>query len=227
MTVTIYDQLEQGTPEWFEARCGILTASVIGKLITPALKTAKNETSRGITYTLAAERITGHVDHIHPNFDMMRGTEDEPYARDAYAEHHAPVQEVGFVKREGDGYTLGFSPDGFVEHDGLIEIKSRRPKAHIQTILDGVPPAENMAQIQAGLLVTGRSWLDYVSFSQGLPLFVCRVAPDQVWFDVIEDAARAFEQNVTATIAEYRTLTAGLPVMERRPEMGDFIDISI
>lgn len=224
MTTTIYNDIEQHSDEWYAARCGVLTASVVGKLITPTLKTANNDTSRGITYTLAAERITGHVDHVHPSFDMMRGTEDEPYARDAYAEHHAPVQEVGFVKYEGDGYTLGFSPDGFVEHDGLIEIKSRRPKAHIQTILDGVPPAENMAQIQAGLLVTGRSWLDYVSFSQGLPLFVCRVAPDQVWFDVIEAAARAFEQNVTEVITEYTTLTAGLPVMERRP---DFEDIRI
>lgn len=221
MTVTIYDQLEQHTDEWYAARCGILTASVIGKLITPALKTANNDTSRGITYTLAAERITGHVDHMRPSFDMIRGTEDEPYARDAYAEHHAPVQEVGFVKLEGDGYTLGFSPDGFVEHDGLIEIKSRNAKAHIKTILDGVPPAENMAQIQAGLLVTGRSWLDYVSFSQGLPLWVCRVAPDPVWFDALEAAARDFEHNVEATITDYTNRTTGLPVMERRPDLDE------
>lgn len=221
MTVTIYDELEQHTDEWYQARCGILTASVIGKLLTPTLKTANNDTSRGIILTLAAERITGHVDHIHPSFDMMRGTEDEPYARDAYAEHHAPVTEVGFIKLEGDGYTLGYSPDGLVEHDGLIEIKSRRPKAHIQTILDGVPPAENMAQLQAALLVTGRAWIDYVSYAQGLPLWVCRVTRDPVWFDALEAAARTFEQNVTNTITEYTTRTAGLPVMERRPDLQE------
>ena len=34
MALTIYDQLEQGTPEWLEARAGILTASTIGQLIT-------------------------------------------------------------------------------------------------------------------------------------------------------------------------------------------------
>ena len=78
MSITIYDHLEQHTDEWFEARRGILTASVIGKLITPTLKTAANDTSRGLTLTLAAERITGHVEHVYPSFDMMRGTEDEP-----------------------------------------------------------------------------------------------------------------------------------------------------
>lgn len=219
MSITIYDQIEQHSDEWYAARCGILTASVIGKLITPTLKTANNDTSRGITYTLAAERITGHVDHVHPSFDMMRGTEDEPYARDAYTEHHAPVVEVGFIRRDEDGYSLGYSPDGLVGDDGLIEIKSRNPKAHIKTILDGVPPAENIAQLQTALLVTGRAWIDYVSFAQGFPLWVCRVAPDAVWFDALEAAARDFEQNVTQTITEYTTLTAGLPVMERRPDL--------
>lgn len=221
MSITIYDHIEQHSDEWYAARCGILTASVIGKLITPTLKTANNDTSRGITYTLAAERITGHVDHVHPSFDMMRGTEDEPYARDAYAEHHAPVVEVGFIRRDEDGYSLGYSPDGLVGDDGLIEIKSRNPKAHIKTILDGVPPAENIAQLQTALLVTGRAWIDYISYAQGLPLWTSRYYPDPVWFDALEQAARDFEMNVTTILTDYKILTAGLPVMDRRPNFEE------
>src|SRR5699024_8784841 len=34
VTLTIYDELEQGSTEWLEARAGILTASTIGQLIT-------------------------------------------------------------------------------------------------------------------------------------------------------------------------------------------------
>jgi hypothetical protein len=219
MTITIYDQLEQHTDEWYEARRGIITASVIGKLITPTLKTANNDTSRGIVYTLAAERITGHVEHIHPSFDMMRGTDDEPYARDAYAEHHAPVEEVGFIRLDGDGYSIGYSPDGLVGDDGLIEIKSRNPKAHIKTILDGAPPAENMAQLQTGLLVTGRAWIDYVSFCQGMPLYVTRVTPHSAWQAAIKEAACDFEENVREVLSEYHALTTGLTVMERRPDL--------
>jgi hypothetical protein len=34
MTLTTYTELEQGTDEWLAARCGIVTASVVGQLIT-------------------------------------------------------------------------------------------------------------------------------------------------------------------------------------------------
>jgi hypothetical protein len=39
-------------------------------------------------------------------------------------------------------------------------------------------PAENMAQLQAGLLVSGREWIDYISYCGGMPLWVKRVEPD-------------------------------------------------
>ena len=49
---------------WLEARCGIVTAPMIGNLITPTLKVANNETSHGIIETLLAERLTGREDAI-------------------------------------------------------------------------------------------------------------------------------------------------------------------
>ena len=91
MSLEIFTELEQGSDAWLAARCGLLTASTIGKLITPKLQVADNETSRGLIETLVAERLTGHIDPIYPNADMQRGTMDEPYARDLYAEQYAPV----------------------------------------------------------------------------------------------------------------------------------------
>lgn len=221
MTLHIYKELEQGSDAWLQARCGIITASVIGKLITPTLKVADNDTSRGTTLTLAAERITGHVEYVHPTFDMSRGTEDEPIARDLYAEHYAPVDEVGFMRRDFGGYTIGYSPDGVVGADGLIEIKSRKPHVHIKTILSGKPPAENMAQLQTGLLVSERSWIDYVSFSAGLPLWKTRIHPDDAWFGAIHAAAEQFETNVADIISRYQDETNGLPPTERRIEISE------
>jgi len=218
MTVTIWDGLEQHSDEWYEARCGVLTASQIGKLITSTLKVADNETSRGLVLTLAAERITRHVEHIYPSFDMQRGTDDEPIARDVYAENIAPVTEVGFITREVGGVVVGYSPDGLVGETGLIEIKSRKAKEHLKTILSGKPPAENMAQLMCGLWVTGREWIDYCSFSGGHPFWTVRVYPDAAWFEAIESAAATFEADVLETIATYTKVTAGLPMTERRPE---------
>lgn len=219
MTLTIHTELEQGSDEWLAARCGIITASVIGKLITPStLKPANNDTSRGVLHTLAAERITGHVEYVHPSFDMIRGTEDEPFARAVYAEHYAPVEEVGFMTLETEQYKIGYSPDGLVGEDGLIEIKSRKPHSHLATILSGRPPAYNMAQMQTGMFVSGREWCDYVSFSAGLPLWVKRVRWDADWFEAITNTAVAFETNVAQIVATYEAETAGLPMTERRPE---------
>lgn len=221
VSLTVHAELEQGSPEWLAARCGILTASVIGKLITPTLKVADNDTSRGLILTLAAERITGHVEYVHPSFDMQRGTEDEPYARDVYAASFAPVAEVGFVVREEPGLRLGYSPDGLVGDDGLIEIKSRKPKEQLKAFLGGKVPTENLAQLHAGLWVTGRKWIDYVSYSQGLPLFVTRVHPDKAWEDVIAAAVIAFENNVADIVNDYEAATAGLPLTERRASIEE------
>lgn len=219
MTLHTYDRLEQGTPEWHDVRRGIVTASVVGKLLTPTLKVASNDESRGLTATLAAERISGYTDPTYMNADMFRGVEEEPIARDLYSKHCQQATEVGFMVREEDDWTLGFSPDGLVGEVGLIEIKSRRQKKHLQTILaDGVPP-ENMAQLQAGLLVSGRKWIDYVSFCSGLPLYVRRVYPDPKWFDAITAAAQTFEQNVVQMVADYRAATQGMPATERIIEL--------
>lgn len=216
MTLKIYEDLEQGTPEWLAARCGIVTASVMGQLITPStVKVAKNDYSRGLTATLVAERITGHVEPMQVSQAMMRGTLDEPYARDAYSEHHAPATEIGFMVHDFGKYRIGYSPDGLVGDDGLIEIKSRAQKKHLQTILADEVPLENMAQIQTGLLVSGRKWLDYVSFCSGMPLWTKRVYPNITWFTAINNAVLAFEENAAEMLATYAAATENLPTTER------------
>ncbi|NUR81634.1 MAG: hypothetical protein HOQ21_14465 [Dermatophilaceae bacterium] len=215
MTLHVLNDLVQGTEEWHDARRGIVTASVVGKLITPTLKVADNDTSRGIVRTLAAERIAGWTDPTPMSDDMWRGVTSEPIARDLYSEHHSPATEVGFMRRDEDGWTLGYSPDGLVGDDGLIEIKAPRAKTHIGTILADRVPAHYMAQCQAGLLVSGRSWLDFVSYCGGLPLWVKRVHPDTAWFAALEAACRHFEQAVADITTTYATAVEGLPLTER------------
>lgn len=265
MTLRILENLEQGSPEWHDQRRGMVTASVVGSLLSvgkpgaigydctkcPAkatfpcvglrdgkpLKTlhperaavakeneataplvievANNETSRSLTKLLVAERLTGFTEDIFTSADMERGRMDEPVARDLYSEHYAPVVEVGFMVRQEDGWTLGYSPDGLVGDDGLIEVKSRRQKNHLATVLADKVPAENMAQTQAGLLVSGRAWVDYVSYCGGMPLWTKRVFPDQRWFDAIIQAVRTFESAAEDMANTYLSRVEGLPETER------------
>ena len=212
--------LEQGSEDWHAQRRGIVTASVVGQLVTTkTLKPASNDVSRGLTRLLVAERITGWTDPMYVSDDMLRGIEDEPKARDKYSEHYAPVTEIGFMIREDNDVKIGYSPDGLVGDDGLIEVKSRRQKKHLETILAEEPPAENLAQMQCGLLVSGREWCDYISYCGGMPLWVKRVFPDQRWFDAILAAVDAFEENAAEMIRLYDERTVGLPMTERTVEM--------
>lgn len=221
MTIILHPDITQGSDEWLAARCGLVTASIVGRLLTPTLKVADNDVSRGVTWALVAERLTGHVEPVPMSSAMWRGVEEEPLARAAYIEHHAPVTEVGFIVREFDGYQIGFSPDGLVGDDGLIEVKSRAQKTQVQTILeDRIPPA-NLAQLQCGLLVSGRAWVDYVSYSSGMPLWVKRVTPDPKFHDAIMAAAETFEARAAAMVLRYRASVEGLPVMDRTPDYAE------
>lgn len=203
MKRTFFNELEQGTDEWLQARCGIVTASTMRNLVTSAGKVADNDTSRGFIRTLATERIIGVPEYTYPTRPMQRGTMLEPFARDLYAEHYAPVDEVGFIRLDTDEYSLGYSPDGVIGHDGLIEIKSPGPKEHLRTILDDDVPSVYKWQVQVGLYVTGRSWLDFVSYCPGADLYVKRVRPDKEAFGTIHLAVSQAEAAIASIIDDY------------------------
>lgn len=213
----VYADLAQGTEEWYAARCGMLTASTVGKLLTSTLKVSDGKAAHDLTMALAAERITGHVEEGWTSAAMERGNLEEPLARDLYAEHTgSKVTQVGYMVRTFDsGQQLGYSPDGLIGKSGLIEIKSRNQKVQVQHTLADVVPSEHMAQIQAGLLVSGREWCDYVSYSNGMAMWIKEVEPDPEWAEAILAALNVFEANVATIQARYAEVTQDLPVAER------------
>lgn len=216
MAVKVHKNVEQGTEEWLAMRCGLITASEMKLIITPSkLQFAKNDKCRAHVYELAAQRITQYVEPMYISDDMLRGTTDEIEARSLYGKLYAPVEEVGFITNDSTGHVMGYSPDGLVGDDGLIEIKSRRQKFQIQTIVSGGAPDEYMLQIQTGLLVSGRKWCDFISYCGGLHLFCHRVYPDAEMQESIIQAVIECEQEISRVIGEYKERSAGLHLTER------------
>ena len=203
--------LLQGSAEWLQARCGLLTASEMKLILSPkTLKPAKNEKASAHLYELAAQRISQYVEPHYVGDDMLRGQADEIEARMLYARHFAKVEEVGFVTRDDWGFTLGASPDGLVGDDGMIECKSRRQKFQVETIASQAVPEEYGLQIQTALLVTGRAWCDFISYCGGLPMVVLRVHPDSAVQNAILAAATAFERELAEVLSLYRMGCDGL-----------------
>lgn len=162
---------EQGSDAWHEARRGVVTASEFHKVLAKG----EGKVRRSYMYTLAGERFAGRVEPGYSNQYMARGKEDEA---DAIGEYEALTGELvvpcGFMRR-GD---IGCSPDGLVGTDGQIEGKTKNYDLHIACLDKGDVPSIHLAQVQGALLVSQRQWLDFISYSKGLPTFVKRVFPD-------------------------------------------------
>lgn len=213
-----HNDIVQGTDEWFAARCGLLTASEMKLIITPTLKIASNDKTRAHMYELAAQRITRHVEPSYISDDMLRGHEDELRARIKYEENFASVTECGFITNDKWGFTIGYSPDGLIGDKGLIEIKSRRQKLQMETIISGNVPDEHIIQVQTALLVSEREYIDYISYCGGMPMFIMRVYPDSEIQEAIINAATDFETKVADMITKYDQITVGMLPTEREVE---------
>ncbi len=220
-----YWDIEQGTDEWHDLRRGLITASAIDCLLTAGGKPANNETSRKALYKLLGERLTGESEPSPYSDDMARGHLLEPYARDIYAQRYAlPVRQCGFIIATLGNVQIGYSPDGLINDDGLIEIKSPRAKKHLSSLLTDTVPPEYISQVQTGLAVSGRRWCDFISYCPGLPLFVQRCRRDEERIAQLITAAQAAEEQLAGLMTLYQEVALKFPATEPlTPESSDEI----
>lgn len=191
MSGSIYLNCEQGTDEWFAARSGILTASVMHCLLV----NGKHPSGLGdgaftLMNQLIGERFTGEpADKFEGNRHTDRGHELEPVAR-AFVSERLDIEiiDCGIILNHGCGY----SPDGLVGDNGLVEIKTKLPKLQVAVILGGVIPAEHMVQCQVGIWLSERDHLDFASFYPGMPLFHLRTHRDEAMIKKLEERSKLF-----------------------------------
>lgn len=168
---------EQLSPEWWQARKGIPTASNFGRIITP--KTGKLAAAADdYICELIADQYRIDPEERYQNAAMRHGTETEPEARRWYEmEYGVNVEQVGFVTMD-DG-RFGCSPDGLIDGQrGLLQIKCPNAKTQIRYLLDDCLPDEYKTQVHGELIVTEYEWSDFLSYCPGLPKLVVRVTQD-------------------------------------------------
>lgn len=189
---------EQGTPDWFEARRGVVTAS----RFSDVLAKGQGITRRKYLLTLAGEAITGEVAESYSNAHMERGHVMEADARNLYAfEHDVEPELVGFMRRG----RAGASPDSLIGDEGLLEIKSKLPHLQLDVLDKGKLPSDHVAQVQGQLWISGRAWCDFVSYFPKLPLFVVRVERDEAYIASLSQAVADFVGELDSYIAKYGT----------------------
>jgi len=162
-----FHDIEQNTDEWLDMRIGKIGGSSCSKVMANYGK-AFGDPAKQMAVNIAVEQLTGKRSNVtsYKNADMLRGHEQEPIARALYEDQYfVDVTNGGFF----DCGNCGCSPDGLVNDDGLIEIKSVISHVHYANIKrGGVDPAYKW-QIYFNLLKTEREWIDFVSYCADFP----------------------------------------------------------
>lgn len=193
--------IEQGTPEWFAARCGIPSASCFDKIITTKGEPSKQREK--YLWQLAAERVSGITEKSYANSEMQRGIELESEARSLYElANEVNVQRVGLCFRLDKSYCC--SPDGLVGDYGLIEIKCPIASTHVGYLIQNDMPPDYFQQTQGQLLVTEREWVDFISYYPGLKPLIVRVNRDEQFIEALWAELLKFNKELEAITERIR-----------------------
>lgn len=179
---------EQGSPEWFESRLGIPSASSYSKLVTSTGKRAS--TFDDYCYQLACERITGERTETFKTPAMERGNELEEEARAAYEFiYEKEVIETGFIL--DNSKLFGCSPDGLININDTyghgLEIKCPMAKTHLKYLDNGKLPTEYKAQVHGCMLVTELPYWDFISYHPQIEMFFIRVERDEEFIATMKE----------------------------------------
>lgn len=209
------------TVQWFEARCGKITASPFWQVMA----FSKRDLQKGVRSPLEArqkyvadlvcERLTGiPVDHVTTRA-MQWGVDTEDEALTAYELRIAPVEYLGVIGHP----TLDFAactPDSGVGDDGLVQVKCPETHTHIRTITTGEFDEKYMIQVQWEMACTGRAWCELVSYDPRLPekmqMYRKRVLRDNEKIAEMEREAVLFNDEVNGAIEALREMSEHLGV---------------
>ncbi len=209
---------EQGSLEWFAARCGIPTASEFSRLVTNTIKDGEYKLSAslpGYANELAAELFAGKsLDQFDGNAWMQRGKDKEAEAVAFYEfASDAVISRVGFITTD-DGL-CGCSPDALVGEDGGLEVKCLKAESHVEVrtyhIKHGHAPVKYTQQVQACLWITGRAWWDQLYWHPDLPPLTIRQVPDPVQHASFAKAVAAVIAERDAAVATMRYKQTHIP----------------
>lgn len=179
-----YHECEQYTDEWDTLHRGIPTSSKFDKIVTPTGKPSAQW--KGYAHHLLAERLLGRAVDTFTSQWMERGLELESDAVAMYEQlSELDTKQIGFVTTD-DGL-VGCSPDRLVGDEGLLEIKVPKPATHIGYMLTGEIEKDYYPQLQGQLFVTGRQWVDIISYHPEMFPVVIRVTRDEGFIGFLEN----------------------------------------
>lgn len=181
--------IEQYSEEWFTQRLGKITSSGLSALMTEP-KSKSDLLSEGAkTYlkTKLTEKLTGSRKEFQSeatSHGLM--LENEALSYYSFITGNK-VGECGYMEKITGVY--GGTPDGFVNQDGIVQIKC--PFNFLNHVENGlIKDIETFKrkhkdyywQCQSDILVSGRDFCDFASYCRDMPgdlrMFIFRIEPN-------------------------------------------------
>lgn len=190
----IIHDVAQNSDEWYQLRSGKVTASEFNKLITSE---GKNSTQINKLIFLKVAEILAEkrLQKFGGNKSTERGHELEPEAVNSYEFiKECEVERVGFVT--DDDCLYGASPDGLVNREKGVELKCPDPDTHAEYLYHNKCPSTYYIQCQGGMLLTGYSVWDFVSYHPDLPMLVVPVKRDNDLIEKLKERINYFNAEV-------------------------------
>ena len=188
--------MEQGSPEWFAARLGRVTASKVADLLSKT-KTGWGASRYSYMGELIAERLTGRPNESFTTTAMQWGKDNEAKARAAYEfKYDKQITQVGFIEHPRLQGWAGASPDGVEDDETLIEIKCPSTITHLDTITSGKIPPRYQLQMQWQLECTEKRVCRFISFDPRLPENLQLFVKDYEIGELIEPEIRRFRDEM-------------------------------
>lgn len=187
---------EQGSEQWLAARKGCITGSRFKDCRDKLKGGQPSKACIGYAMDTARERSGGNAPAKFQNAAMRTGTEQEPLARLAYERRTGNlVQEVGFFTTEDGLY--GLSPDGLIDDDGVLEIKTMVSSDTLFTAVADGDVSAYMDQCLGYLWLLGRQWVDLVLWVPDLQhMVIKRITRDEDAIEALEADLMAFARLV-------------------------------
>lgn len=187
--------VEQGSPEWVNARLGLPTSSQFHRIITPRTAKPSSAQLRYMADLLAERALNVSLDPA-VNALMERGGSLEREAAAWYElTQGLAVSKVGLCLTD-DG-RIGCSPDRLVGDDGGLEIKCPSPGMHMMYLSGFDAVADDYrCQCQGAMWITGRRWWDTVSYHPDLPPALVRAERDEDFISALAEAVSGFSENL-------------------------------
>lgn len=200
----------QHSHEWFDARLGRCTASMVIDAVSflkrGAGKGGPTAARTNYLTRLVAERLTGLATDTYVSPAMQWGIDTEKHARAAYEVVSDNSVDLCGVCLHDSIENFAASPDGTIGEDGLVELKCPTSPKHLEYRLAGEIPEIYLPQCIAQLACTGRKWVDFVSFDPRFPprlqVFIKRLERDEKQIAALEYGVIEFLAEVEGKVRE-------------------------